>query len=114
MCFQGNTVVNISTTVQNDATAEAREIFTVRLSNVQTFDIAASGHASLIDEESTSTITIGGSDDPHGVVEFQESSRNVTTAEDRNTTLTVARLFGNIGMLMQIGGRKLLLSSIVN
>ena len=85
--------------MQDDLSPEAREVFVVRLIHVRTYDVAPAGHASLVSAKSTATVTVGGSDEPHGVVEFEVSSRDVTVSEDSNTTLAVARLFGKIGML---------------
>ena len=70
----------------------------VELSNIKTFDIAQSGKALLLAEESTATLSVSANDEPHGVVEFQLSSRNVEIEEGNKTLqLTVSRLFGKIG-----------------
>lgn len=95
--FQGETHTSIVLTVRNDTTPETHEVFVVHLSNIQTFGIASSGHATLIQEKTTAVITISASDRPHGVVELA-GSRLVTRNDEKNFTLTVSRLFGNIGM----------------
>ena len=70
----------------------------VHLSNIQTFGIASSGQASFIQGKTTATISIGASDRPHGVIELESGSRRVSRSDEKNFTLTVSRLFGNIGM----------------
>ena len=95
--FQGETYRTIDLTVRNDSTPETHEIFVVELSNIQTFDIASTGQASLIPGKTTATISISASDRPHGVVELEAGSRLVDRTDEKNFTLTVSRLFGNIG-----------------
>lgn len=84
-------------TVRNDSTPETHEVFVVQLSNIQTFDIASTGQASFIPGKTTATVSISASDTPHGVVELEAGSRFVSRADEKNFTLTVSRLFGNIG-----------------
>lgn len=96
--FQGETHTTIVLTVRNDTTPETHEVFVVHLSNIQTLGIASSGHATLIQEKTTATITVSANDRPHGVVELADSSRLVTRNDEKNFTLIVSRLFGNIGM----------------
>ena len=72
-------------------------MFVVHLNNLQTFSIASAGHASFIQGKTTATISISASDRPHGVIELEAGSRMVTRNDERNFTLTVSRLFGNIG-----------------
>ncbi|XP_068693739.1 adhesion G-protein coupled receptor V1-like isoform X3 [Montipora foliosa] len=96
---EGETHTSITLTVRNDTTPETHEVFVVRLSNVQTFGIAPSGHASLIHGKATATISIGANDRPHGVIELEAGSRLVSRADEANFTLTVSRLFGDIGAL---------------
>ena len=90
----------IRTTVLADNTSETAEQFQVVLNNPMTSGIARTGQAEIDDLAGTATITVGASDEPHGVLEFQQSSRRVTVSEDaRVLELSVARLFGNIGRL---------------
>ena len=96
--FQGETHTTIVLAVRNDTTPETHEVFVVHLSNIQTLGIASSGHATLIQEKTTATITVSANDLPHGVVELADSSRLVTRNDESNFTLIVSRLFGNIGM----------------
>jgi len=95
--FQGETYKTIGLTVRNDSTPETHEVFVVQLSNIQTFDIASNGQASFIPGKTTATISISASDRPHGVVELEAGSRLVDRTDEKNFTLTVSRLFGNIG-----------------
>lgn len=95
--FQGDTYETIVLTIRNDSTPETREVFVVQLSNIQTFDIASTAQASFIPGKTTATVSISASDRPHGVVELEAGSRLVSRADEKNFTLTVSRLFGNIG-----------------
>ena len=72
-------------------------MFVVHLNNLQTFGIASAGHASFIQGKTTATISISASDRPHGVIQLEAGSRMVTRSDEKNFTLTVSRLFGNIG-----------------
>ena len=95
--LQGETHTSIVLNVRNDSTPETYEVFVVRLSNIQTFGIASPGHASFIQGKTTATVSIGGSDRPHGVIELEAGSRLVSRNDEKNFTLTVTRLFGDIG-----------------
>ena len=95
--MQGDAFKNIHLTVRNDFTPETSEVFVVQLSNIQTFDVASTGKASFLPGKTAATISISASDRPHGVVELETGSRLVSRSDERNFTLTVARLFGNIG-----------------
>ena len=95
--LQGETYTSIVLTVRNDSSPETHEVFVVRLSNIQTFGVASPGHASLIPGKTTATISISASDRPHGVIELETGSREVTRHDEKNFTLTVSRLFGKIG-----------------
>ena len=95
--LQGETHTSIHLSVRNDSTPETYEVFVVHLNNLQTFGIASAGHASFIEGKTTATISISASDRPHGVIELEAGSRMVTRNDERNFTLTVSRLFGNIG-----------------
>ncbi|XP_015763361.1 PREDICTED: G-protein coupled receptor 98-like [Acropora digitifera] len=96
---EGETHTTIVLAVRNDTTPETHEVFVVHLSNIQTLGIASSGHATLIQEKTTATITVSANDRPHGVVELADSSRLVTRNDEKNFTLIVSRLFGNIGAI---------------
>lgn len=96
--LQGETHTSIILTIRNDSSPETHEVFVVRLSNIQTFGVASTGHASFFPGKTTATISISASDRPHGVVELESGSRRVTRQDEKNFTLTVSRLFGKIGM----------------
>ena len=91
-------MTTISTWVPADNTSEIDEQFQVVLRNPVTSGISKTGSAQIDDLTGTATITIGASNEPHGVVEFQQSSRRVTVSENKKIwELSVARLYGNIG-----------------
>ena len=60
-------------------------------------DIASTGGATLDQTANIATITIRASNNPHGIVEFQMNSLNVTTDESAMLNLTIIREFGLIG-----------------
>jgi len=92
-------MTTITLEVLNDATSEIAELYTVNIQSVETLsaDIASSGAAILDQTSSTATVTIRASNNPHGIVEFQTSSLNVTTDESSMLDLTIIREFGLIG-----------------
>lgn len=67
--------------------------------SVQTLsvDIVGDGAATIDPMSNTATITIGASNNPHGIVEFQINSLDVTTDESMMLDLTIIREFGLIG-----------------
>ena len=85
--------------VLNDATPEVAEPFNVNIVSVQTLsaDIVDNGAATIDPMSNTATITIRASNNPHGIVEFQVNSLNVTTDESVILDLTIIREFGLIG-----------------
>lgn len=96
--LQGQTQANISFQVRPDSKPEPDEIFIITLSNITTYEIAASGAAELIPDKISATLSVRASDEPHGVVEFQSGSRLFSTEEANKTiTLVVTRLYGTIG-----------------
>lgn len=92
-------MTTITLEVLIDATPEITEPYIISIQSVQTLsaDIASSGAAILDQTSSTATVTIRASNDPHGIVEFQMSSLNVTTDESSILDLTIIREFGSIG-----------------
>ena len=60
-------------------------------------DIASTGAATIDQMSDTATVTIGASNNPHGIVELQMNSLNVTTDESTMLDLTIIREFGSIG-----------------
>ena len=67
--------------------------------SVQTLsaDIVSDGAATIDPMSNTATVTIRASNNPHGIVEFQMNSLNVTTDESVMLDLTIIREFGLIG-----------------
>lgn len=93
-------MTSLKTRVLKDNTSEADEQFQVILRNPVTLGVSSTGAAEIDNRISTATVTIAASNEPHGVLEFQQSSRSVTVKENENVLeLSVARLFGNIGKL---------------
>ena len=92
-------MTTITLEVLNDTTPEIAEPYNVNLVTVQTLslDIASTGVATIDQMSDTATITIRASNNPHGVVEFQMNSLNVTTDESAMLELTIIREFGLIG-----------------
>ena len=89
------------TLVLADNTSEVDEQFQVILRNPVTSDVSWTGAAEINDRTKTATLTIAANNEPYGVLEFQQSSRRVTVKEDeRVLELSVARLYGNIGELI--------------
>ena len=86
--------------VKSDSMPETAEPFTLRLYNISTVGVSLTGSARILTAESTASVTIKASNEPHGKVEFDSSSLKVTTSEgNRQVSLTVVRLFGSIGKL---------------
>ena len=85
--------------VAADGTPELAEEYTLSLTAVYTVsnDISQMGFAVLDTDATMATITLRASDNPHGVVEFQEISVLAESEESSPVTLTVVREFGSIG-----------------
>ena len=85
-------------TTLNDSTPENHETFTVQLADPITTGISHTGAGVLVPGDSTATIVIGASDEPHGVVEFATRAQPIRVTEDIGTVeLRVVRIMGNIG-----------------
>ena len=84
-------------TVAADGTPELAEEFYLNVTDVRTLsnDISEMGRAELDTSAVMATITLRASDNPHGVVEFQEVT--VETEESSLLSLTIVREFGAIG-----------------
>lgn len=85
--------------VRADAIPEVSEPYTLNITSVETLspDISPTGHAILDPLGAMATITIQASDNPHGVVEFQAASADVSSGESTPVELTLVREFGRIG-----------------
>lgn len=97
--IQGITNVILSIQTLNDSTSESHETFIVRLSDPITSGISSTGAATLVAGDSTATIVIGASDEPHGVIEFASRIQPIKVAENIGfIDLRLVRKMGNIGM----------------
>lgn len=82
----------------NDSVPESHETFTVRLSDPTTAGISSTGAATLVAGDSTATIIIGASDEPHGIIEFASRSQPVRVEENiGHIDLRLVRNKGSIG-----------------
>ena len=83
----------------NDTIPENHETFTVRLSAPITTGISPTGAATLVPGDSTATIVIGASDEPHGIIEFAPQPQPIRVAENVGAVnLRLVRIMGNIGI----------------
>ena len=99
--MQGQNSTYIRTRVIADNTSEIDEQFQVVLRDVVTSGISRTGAAEINSRMRTATVTVAASNEPHGVFEFQQSSRQASFQESWNIAeLSVARLFGNIGKII--------------
>ena len=94
---QGSNSTEIVFSVAADGTPELAEEYSLSLTGVQTLteDISVTGRAVLDTSATMATVTLRASDNPHGVVEFQEMF--VETEESGRLFLTIVREFGAIG-----------------
>ena len=85
--------------VAADAVPELEEEYHLSLTAVHTVsdDISEMGAAQLDRDATMATLTLSASDNPHGVVEFQELSVHAESEESSPVTLTIVREFGAIG-----------------
>lgn len=83
--------------VSADGTPELSEVYSLSLTAVRTVssDISQMGIAELNSLATMATLTVQASDNPHGVVEFQETS--VSSEESSPIILTLVREFGAVG-----------------
>ncbi len=97
-------MTEIDINVRADATPEISEPYTLTLTSVETLssDISPSGHAVRNPQGLTAVVTIQANENPHGVVEFQAASANVSSSESVPVELTLVRKFGTIGRLLSL------------
>lgn len=83
--------------VATDGIPELSEVYSLSLTAVRTVssDISQMGFAELNSLATIATLTVQANDNPHGVVEFQETS--VLSEESSPTVLTLVREFGSVG-----------------
>ncbi|XP_041376199.1 adhesion G-protein coupled receptor V1-like [Gigantopelta aegis] len=96
--FPGELFKLIGLEVLLDDTPEVNEEYQIVLQNVTTSGIGSTGAAVVNPQKGTALITIGGSDNPHGVIQFAVASTSVRVEEDvGRVSLQVDRKFGAIG-----------------
>ena len=82
----------------NDTVPETHETFTVRLSAPTTTGISSTGAATLVPGDSTATVVIGASDEPHGIIEFAPQPQPIRVTENVGAVnLRLVRIMGSIG-----------------
>ena len=96
---QGSSSTEIVFEVTADGAPELAEEYLLSLTAVETLseDISELGRAQLDSDATVATITLRASDNPHGVVEFQELSVEAESSESSPVVLTIVREFGSIG-----------------
>ncbi|XP_055956200.1 adhesion G-protein coupled receptor V1 [Patella vulgata] len=101
LTFQpGEVSKSIKLSARVDTTPEVNEEYELHLVNLTTTGVGQTGAASADPRFKTLLITIQGSNDPHGVVQFSLTSLKVSIEEDEQTvSLTVNRKFGAIGQI---------------
>ncbi|KAL4228132.1 hypothetical protein ACF0H5_013567 [Mactra antiquata] len=96
----GEGTKTISLDVLTDNIPEINEEYQLHLVNIKTTGVGISGSATFNTLLRSASITIEGSNNPHGVIEFGSNSRNVRVNEDTNTVkIQVDRKFGAIGLI---------------
>ncbi|XP_076465116.1 adhesion G-protein coupled receptor V1-like isoform X2 [Babylonia areolata] len=94
----GESEKTITFDVLSDDTPEIKEEYLLKLKDITTDGVGVTGAAVISPQKGTASITIEGSNDPHGVVQFSSTSLFVDVAEDAGfVRLQVDRKFGAIG-----------------
>lgn len=85
--------------VRSDPTPEIEERYTLELITVTTISdvISPSGAADFDPRGTTSSITIRASNNPHGVIQFQQSSLSARAQDGTSVQFTIIREFGTFG-----------------
>lgn len=86
--------------MRSDATPELAERYALTLTQVRTISDSispGSGSATLDAQASMATITIRASNNPHGEVDFQNSSLFITDIEGAAPEFSIIRQFGTFG-----------------
>ncbi|KAL8615958.1 hypothetical protein ACOMHN_034634 [Nucella lapillus] len=88
----------ITLVVLSDNTPEINEEYRLKLQDITTEGVGSTGAASVDPQRGLASITIQGSNDPHGVLQFASPSLSVAVAEDAGSvSLQLDRKFGAIG-----------------
>ena len=79
---------------------EPDEIFKVKLTSIQTTELSSSGAAVLDRSASIATLSLGASNNPHGLIEFLPgaSSPYYVRENEGDIDLWIVRHFGKMGM----------------
>ena len=85
--------------VRSDPTPEIEERYTLELVTITTISdvISPSGAADFDPQGTTSSITIRASNNPHGVIQFQQSSLTSRSQDGASVQFTIIREFGTFG-----------------
>ena len=85
--------------VRSDPTPEIEERYTLELIAITTISdvISLSGAAVFEEQGTTSSITIRASNNPHGVIQFQQSSLVARSQDGMSVQFTIIREFGTFG-----------------
>ena len=84
--------------VISDVIPEPDEVFKVKLTSIETTGLSQSGKAILDKSASIATLSLGASDNPHGLVEFSLGESPYRVRENvGQLQLTIVRHFGKMG-----------------
>ncbi|KAH3717908.1 hypothetical protein DPMN_060704 [Dreissena polymorpha] len=98
--LQGESEKTIQLEALSDNIPEVNEEYQLHLVNMRTTGVGTSGAASLDPILRTASVTIQGSNNPHGVLQFSSNSLNVRVSEASNTVrIQLDRKFGAIGAI---------------
>lgn len=97
--IQGENETQFVVSVRADSTPETEERYTLNLVAIDTISdvISPSGVAVFDQQGTTSSITIRASNNPHGVVQFQQTSLSARSQEGMTIEFTIIREFGTFG-----------------
>lgn len=97
--IQGENETQFIVSVRADSTPETEERYTLNLVAIDTISdvISPSGVAVFDQQGTTSSITIRASNNPHGVVQFQQTSLSARSQEGMTIEFTIIREFGTFG-----------------
>ncbi|XP_060082724.1 adhesion G-protein coupled receptor V1-like [Ylistrum balloti] len=97
---QGEVSKTINLDVLVDEKPETNEEYQIFLTDIRTEGVGPTGEAKIDSQFNEAAITIQGSNDPHGVLQFASTSLNIRVQEAENIlSLQVDRKFGAIGMV---------------
>ena len=99
LSLQGENETEITVSVRSDPTPETEERYTLTLVAITTLsDVISPSGAAVFDQQGrTSSITIRASNNPYGVVQFQQSSLFARSQDGGTVQFTIIREFGTFG-----------------